>query len=358
MWYGNLQVGRIAAASGVLFAHAVMHSNTILGIDLGLLTPTLHYYYRGTAIFLFALSGFVLARSLQSGKLGLYVVFRLMRIFPAYWAAVALVMLGRTIAGEPGPPDAKLMLRALFLIPSGKDSEIYHPFYTLGIEWTLMYELFLSMTIVPLAALGRRRGLFLGCTAWLAACLVYQAVAPGALRIFPKPTELPLSAINAPFLFGVLVYFTHERWGRFKTWVLLGGLVMLTSGTLLYPKYDGWSYILEGAGISTIVGYLAAISQIDAKHQLATAGEWSYGLYLLHAPILVLVFSVAAALPDVPRSAGTVLLAGAVAFLLGSVFGEFEWRFYRWIQRRIKNRLDRRVTLRISDPPAPSAKAA
>src|SRR5207302_563460 len=140
--------------------------------------------------------------------------------------------------------------RALFLVPGGKDSEIYHPFYTLGIEWTLVYEVFLSMMIVPLAALGRKWGLYVGAAGWLAACLVHEAVAPGPLHVFPKPAELPLSAINTPFLFGVLAYFTHEHWGRFKVWILLAGVVALTGGTLLYPAVAGWSYILESAGIA------------------------------------------------------------------------------------------------------------
>ena len=112
------------------------------------------------------------------------------------------------------------------------------------------------------------------------------------------------------------------------------------------------------AGIAVFVGYFAAISQIDAKHPLAGAGEWSYGLYLLHAPIVVLVFRVAAEQAWVPRTAGVLLFAGALAFLVGSAFGEGEWRFYRWSQRQIKNRLARRAALRIVDAPAPPAKAA
>ena len=78
-----------------------------------------------------------------------------------------------------------------------------------------------------------------------------------------------------PFLFGILVYFTHENWGRFKVWVLLAGVVATTGGTLVYPAMPGWSYILESAGIAVLVGYLAAISQIDAKHPLAD-GPWVF----------------------------------------------------------------------------------
>ena len=343
MWYGNLQVGRIVAAAGVLFAHTLIHGKNILGVDTGLLGPVSDYYIRTTIVFLFVLSGFVLAHSLQSGSLGSFVGFRLLRLFPAYWAAVAVVMLGRSLAGEPGPPETKLLLRAIFLIPGSHDGPGYHPFYTLGIEWTLVYELFLSMAIVPLAAVGRRWGLGVSSAVWVAACLAYQAVNPTTVPVFPTPAQLLLSPVNVSFLLGVLVYLTHHRWGGLRVWVLLGGVVALTAGMLPAASAPGWSYVLQSVGAAALVGFLTTGRQLEPKHPLAVAGEWSYGVYLLHVPVLVLLYRLVAERGLFPPTVGLLIFGGATAFAVGAVFGEAEWRTYRRVRRAIKARFTPRT---------------
>jgi peptidoglycan/LPS O-acetylase OafA/YrhL len=333
MRYSNLQAGRIAAATLVLVCHASFYGRYVLNVDDPLDGAASAYWFRTTVVFLFALSGFVLAHSLQRGSLRSFVCFRLLRLFPAYWAAIALVVLIRSLTDIEQPFETKRLLKLLVLWPDGrKQLNVLH------VEWTLVYELFLSMAIVPLAALGRRRGLGLGCGLWLAACLVKWMLAPSAEPAWlPRGADLPLSLVNVPFLLGVLLYFGQSRFagGATRTAAIAVAALALTGGAALAGASSGASYLLQSIGAALGVSLLATGRQIASEHPLARAGDWAYGVYLLHVPVLLTFFTLAGRSGWVPATGSLVLFAGVLAFTVGAAYGAAEWAAYRGLRAKL-----------------------
>ena len=290
MRFTNLQVARIVAASLVLVFHAAYYGQYALGVPNPLGSPAAAYTFRTTIVVLFALSGFVLAHALQRAHLGAYFGFRLLRLFPTFWAALALVLLLRWATATEHPVTAKGLLRLAVLWPEGrKQTSVLH------VEWTLFYECFLSLVLIPLAATGRRRGLRVGVSVWLGLCVLRQLVFPVAEPIWhARWVDLPLSIVNVPFLVGVLVYFSRDWLAERRRAVLTGGVVALVLGGVAVPVASPWSYVLQGVGAALAVGFWATGRQVEADRLRVRAGDWAYGVYLLHAPLLVVLFTLAA----------------------------------------------------------------
>ncbi len=212
MRYTTLQAGRFVAAIAVLVYHIACHGRDILGFESNLTRPVPTYYFRTSVIFFFALSGFVLAHGIQTASLRRFLSSRLLRLFPSYWLAVALVWFVREMAVRPLPCDFKSVIYALTLYPAGPGSAAY----ALGIEWTLVYELFLSLALIPFAAISRRWGLGLGTAIWLAVIFGKTIANSGTMFLpFPKSTEISFSVANVAFLLGVLGYLLHKSSQKF-----------------------------------------------------------------------------------------------------------------------------------------------
>jgi peptidoglycan/LPS O-acetylase OafA/YrhL len=282
----------------------------------------------------FALSGFVLAHALRSGSIRAFVGLRLLRLYPAYWAACALALAAHFAVGTRPPRwdefayagNWRTVWLPITLLPPGPTAARY----VLGPEWTLVYEVGLSLALAGIAAVaGRRRGLGVVVTVWLVLCVGKQAGAPVVYNgpIPPRLADWPLSVANVPFLLGVLAYLTLPRWGGFRRWAPLAAAAALVGAAAVPILQTGWSNVLQGLAAALAIGWAATGRQIRADHPLAMAGDWSYGVYLLHAPVLIVFFALAA--PHLPPTAALVVIGGLVALAIGSAFGAAESAGYR-----------------------------
>jgi peptidoglycan/LPS O-acetylase OafA/YrhL len=359
MRYENLQCLRAAAAAAVVLAHAPVYGRDRLGTPAEL-TAVEGWFTSGLAVVtFFALSGFVLAHALRSGSLRAFLGFRLLRLLPAYWVAFGLVLavhlsLGTLLPfGWKGLPYALRFPEfwsAVFLVPAGPGGAMY----VLGVEWTLVYELCLSFAVGVLAVAGRRWGLGIGAAVWLALCLWKQAVAPVGYNApqLPRPAEWPLSAANVPFLLGVLAYLTHHRWAAFRQWVPVAAALALASAGVVPAAHGGWATILQGAAAALTIGYLASGRQAAADHPAVVAGDWSYGVYLLHVPVLCVFFSLSARHGWFPPTAAAVVFGGVLAFSIGAAYGAAESAAYRRIRAALSRRAARATAARLAEQPA------
>lgn len=357
MRYDNLQCLRAAAAAAVVLAHAPVYGRDRLGTPADL-TAVEGWFTSGLAVVtFFALSGFVLAHALRSGSLRAFLAFRLLRLLPAYWVAFALVLavhlsLGTLLPfswkGLPYALKWREFWSAVFLVPSGHGGAMY----VLGVEWTLVYELCLSVGVCVLALPGRRWGLGIGATVWLAMCLVKQAIAPVGYNApaLPRLVEWPLAAPNVPFLLGVLAYLTHHRWGTVRQWVPVVAALAFSAAAVVPAAHGAWATILQGAGAALVIGYLATGRQTAADHPAVIAGDWSYGVYLLHAPVLCVFFSLSARHGWVPPTPAAVVFGGVLAFSVGAAYGAAESAAYRRIRAALSARAARAAL-----PAAPAA---
>lgn len=339
----------------VLVFHVAYHAHDQLGLATSLIEPIPAYWFRTSIIFFFALSGFVLAHGLQSATLRSFLASRFLRLYPAYWVVAATVLIVREVAGRQLSFDNKGLWYAFILWPAGPNRSAY----SIGVEWTLVYEVLLSVALIPFAALGRRWGLGIGAGLWLTAIVAKVIVDNGQVfRPFPKLAEFPLSALNIAFLLGVLAYLAQHWLPRRRAAlpVLAGGAMW--AGSRFETSAIGWSILLQSVGTVAAVGYFVSGPQLSAKNRLVRAGDWSYGIYLAHVPVMTATFAIIATYSWPIAGLPAAVLGGVFALIVGSAYGSAEWRIYRRLRSSTKKPSASPATLPMAFPPVAVPRAA
>lgn len=258
--------------------------------------PLRHYsggfmdFGRFAVVIFFAISGFLVTPSLlRSGKVVDYAVHRSMRIFPGLIANVALtiLVLGPILTTEPllsyfrDPQTYRYAKNILTLVVNYLPGVAAHNGTQLSINgslWTLHFEVLcyiLLGLIGALGVLGRRNYVLV---LWCASYAIYVAI----WTIPPFAAALPgrFSTFMNLFVYfgcGVLLYLFRERI-PFSTAMACAAVALLLlalpmgGGPLAMPVC--LPYLMVFWGLSDLPG------KVPLKHDL------SYGIYLIHAPVL------------------------------------------------------------------------
>jgi peptidoglycan/LPS O-acetylase OafA/YrhL len=321
MRFNNIQVLRLFAATCVVLYHLGVHAPNLIGVGRGwLLTPLIVGF---PVPLFFAVSGFVLTHAVQNASTGRFLAARILRLYPGYWLALAATLvimrsgtwteLQRWLIYFVTPEQVALW-------PSGGRTEVL---YFLGVEWSLVYEVFLSLALTVLAAFGSRRVLPLLTTGWLA-FLIAKAIAwPNAyFDQFPHWSMIALSGFNVPFVLGVLAYYVKDadrRWAWAVVPLVLS--LLYVNSTVLLGREENWIYWgLAGAGT---VWLATKLPQLPDRNPLVRLGDCTYGLFLFHVPLMFSVLYPASRLGGVGND-WILLLAGSVAIIGGLCFGRVE----------------------------------
>jgi peptidoglycan/LPS O-acetylase OafA/YrhL len=307
---------RAVAATYVLLHHTFLtvYPQAPAGGMMGSSTHWLEYGDYGVTLFI-VVSGYSLMLSPLGNGLrlrgGVTTFFRrrLMRIVPAYWAALVVsTILSLTVLSAwtgthwdvsiPVTWDA-VVVHALLLQDFSGAAGINHVFWSVAIEWHI-YFLFPLLLL-----LWRKRGMW-----WTTAVIVVVSTAVALL----VATMLPPWSGDPAFLlwFNYLGCFTL---GAAAARISRNDGVVMIRGTLRRPNW----LLLTGAGIAvTALGHHFAYSRaLDTtlfgitatlllvalstgqiswlrwmlqRRPLVWVGIASYSLYLLHAPIIQLVW--------------------------------------------------------------------
>jgi peptidoglycan/LPS O-acetylase OafA/YrhL len=317
--YTNIQFLRVAAALGVVLFHLGCHAPALVGLDPAAFR---HPLLAGFPVPLFfAVSGFVLTHALQTAPPGRFLLARFLRLYPGYWLALAgvvLLMWLRVYTEQHRWAIHSTGVSTVTLWPAGAGRVLYF----IGVEWSLVYEVFLSTILAAFGLFGRRAVPALA-GVWLAALAVKMAVRPGyGFDTFPHWSRIALSGHAVPFLLGVVAYQLRgagRRWG----WAVgpaVVGLLYLNCTRPLDPE-RGWA--VWGLAAAGLVWLAVALPQSSGENRLARLGDCTYGLFLFHVPLMLAVFYPAARLGWGGRWE-VVWLAGAVAVAGGLLFGRVE----------------------------------
>ncbi len=324
---------RAYAALWVMFFHvnAIVGPKRLTFTGLGLsfdVTPLITIGWVGVDLF-FVLSGFLLTTHLlerwqhrERGEL-MRQYFRalLLRVFPAYWAQLAVLLSVAVVARGGGMPawSADLPLHALMLHNlSERTSFAINPVY-----WTLPIE-FAFYLCLPLIARFLAAGERMDArAAWrrLAGIVAVVIAATWAYRyaVFHAYSG---SAVNT------IVWATSQIPGTIDQFMigsataagyrLLGGG---SSGNL--PQPAGWrSTALLGAGVA---GVIAMMYFLDRVHDYYWAGHWS--LFVWHTITAGFIACVILAIV-VPGPVARLVFENPVALFLGTIsYSIYLWHF-------------------------------
>jgi peptidoglycan/LPS O-acetylase OafA/YrhL len=325
----GLQALRGMAASSVVIYHAAHYTNARLN------SPWLeeifngNFGYYGVLIF-FVLSGFLMESAVQRYSPGKFLLHRLARLYPTYWALFFCIYLAQTVRLRSFD---SIPWASLSLLPLGPRVA------PLGVEWTLLYEVFFYGVCTLLCF--RPRLFWWVLLVWSAIVLdaIFQHNQFGTV-MQPTPAQIPFSLWNLGFICGGLAGSINRRLqlpDPAQLWLI--GLAMFLLSFILGPATR---IFLAGPGIACIVIALTRWPAADAAPPaglpmriLVLLGEYSYGIYLIHVMSIAIVLQYVPTTFD-PLHVYTAMLG--VGLAAGIAAGMLDVALYQWLKAWIDSR--------------------
>ena len=356
------------AALGVLVLHTWMFSyGDLHRPPKGFLDLVFGELRLGVQLF-FVLSGFLIFRPFVAAaldgtrgpRLTRYVIRRAARILPAYWAALAGSFLLLRHLGHPMQIDVGQLPKFLLFAQNQFDDTIRHLDPPM---WTLAIEVSFYVTLPLAGALALRLGAHRNRQAALALAVVAGGLLSTVLAVqHAWPETLSTSLLPHLVEFGAgmtAAVLLHRRTlsRPTATVTLLAGAALIIINSVWHAKGLGSqsSRSLVGdapgiAGIALVLGALVA-SPIRATVLSRGPARWlgtiSYGVYLIHFPVIVFLRETERWPDTLPRQ----LLAVMAITLPAAAFSWFaiERPAVRWAQR-----ITTRGRTPVPDAPAPA----
>ena len=270
---------RGVAALSVLIYHTTLRYPRFmldLPMDGGDFLPGLTQEEAGTVpvLWFFIISGFVITWTVGRCRAPMdFVVSRVTRLYPAFWAALAVSAALLWLAPLPGPVLTlpRLLMNLTMLQEYVGVASID------GVYWSLTVELLFYVYALTLFAVGLWRYVHLAAFAWAAACLAWVVLTHAGVGVPWRVQQLLTLQYGPFFAAGMALYRLWRQetpgWGA-ATLVLCAAAVLLQ----LRPVPAATCVLAAAAiGLSAEgrLGWLAA-------RPLLWLGAISYPLYLCH----------------------------------------------------------------------------
>lgn len=337
----SIQLLRGVAALLVVIAHSIDFGlEADPGWDAAASPDLTNFGAFGVDLF-FVISGFVMAFSVEGKNgprdAGRFLALRWARVAPPYLLITA-ALVAFVIARGGGLPTLQSVLNTVLMVPIFDQGNYDLP--PLSIGWTLSFEFTFYLLIAGLLAV--RRGQHVG---WVGAFIVGLVAIDQAIPDKPFLLAWVSNPIMLEFSLGICAYLIWRRVNvrQARPWLLaLGGLSVAILAVQIITGYGGVSeagYTLTGAGsLERVVRwgapaagvFLAALALREPASSATwragrALGDWSYSLYLIHIPVLMVTAFLARRLTvEVP---GWVL-AAAIMLAIAASFA-----YYRLVER-------------------------
>ncbi|MBY6060272.1 acyltransferase [Microbacterium esteraromaticum] len=341
---GGLDALRGLAALAVFICHAAAYWGG-LGLPR-IVSSATQVGAHGVDVFI-VLSGFVLTLPLvaqgRSLNVGQFYGRRMWRIVPAYWTALAIaavLALGPTwdlvVAEQASARDLLLHVFAIQTVFPSNLGAINGSLWSVSLE-ILLYLLF-PLLIVLLHRFGGTAlvlaAIALSFSTWWVGSQLSSGDALDAF--FSSSHTLPIRLVQ--FVMGMVLAMVLMRPGataldptrRNRTLAMLATgattLAAVTASTLNVPP--GINLTLWGTCGAALVWLFALFAHSPVVRTLDKAGTRSYSFYLMHQPIVLLMWPIIAVLPG--NSVVVLLYGGVLALVLVCLAAE---ALYRLVER-------------------------
>ena len=211
------------------------------------------------------------------------------------------------------------------------------------VEWSLVYEVFFYAVLGVVWIFRSMRVLLIVCGVWVAAIALAGIVAPGwATQRLPTVAQIPVSALSLPFIGGVFAYALLPRITPVAQRLLLPIALVAVIATMMLIGHREWvSFACAVWSVALVLFAATRSTTQDAapSSPWVRGGDWSYGLYLLHVPVITITLALIGA-TAIPWPILLPLL-GALAMTIGLVYGFVESRAYRRLKALVPRRRNR-----------------
>jgi exopolysaccharide production protein ExoZ len=324
--YNNLQVLRAVAATFVVLYHSQHYLQVFVGPSVVANVFNDNWGFYGVVIF-FAISGFLMGGLVHRDDAWTFILHRIVRIYPPYYAAAAVSI--ALLYFMPWQPVIDKM--GMTLVPGFAPG-------TVGIEWTLVAETTFYIVLFALSFFGLAKWIDCFAGAWLAAILITTLFMPAWQEpINPPAVTFLLSSMNIAFAAGLLLPRLMKTTSMVPMTFLFGvplAMVTIHSEAATIRWVGGLSSVL-------LVGCVTQLPQIKGANWLSRLaikfGDWSYATYLVHCTILWLLFQAFAGYRYPTRIWFLSLVLVAVATCL---FGTLDVAVYRLLRKWVNGARD------------------
>jgi peptidoglycan/LPS O-acetylase OafA/YrhL len=321
-----LDYGRLLAALSVMAFHYFFNGIRNGKIETITAVPELSavaaYGYLGVHFF-FMISGYVIFFSASGRRASEFLVSRAVRLFPAFWIAVALTSAcAMLLAGPSMAVTPRQVLVNLTMVPA-----LFGAPYVDGVYWTLQLELTFYALVLLVLLMGLRERLATLALAWPVAIL--------AVTLTGRSWVPLLGGFYAFFAAGAVLAAAHDRRGPLP---ILAGLLcawLCVSAAVLEAAAasgSGISYsaVVVGAVVLLMFAFFMILNT-QAGHALRLpgarlAGALTYPIYLVHAHIGYMLLTRLG--NDSNRRLVYPLVIAIVLLLAGAV---------HWAERRLRS---------------------
>lgn len=291
----SLQILRFFAAALVLLSHI---EGRLIGFSerFHISVYTIGFSGRFGVDIFFVISGFIMGwlslRAFgQPGAPRRFILDRITRIVPLYWACtLANVCLALLAASQGDPARANVptlddVVKSLFFIPFLDERGMHRP--VLGQGWTLDFEMMFYYVFSICLLLRRPWGL----VALNASILGIYAL--GLLDGLPISIDILSDPIILEFLAGVTLSLVRERKGLVLPIRATTSLLLITIGlTTLFNRNNELRLLINGVVATFLVAVCVLGPSVKAglvSRAFEKFGDWSYSLYLTHGFVLLFV---------------------------------------------------------------------
>jgi len=324
-------------------APALRLGTGMLAIDF---TPLVASGWFGVDVF-FVLSGFVLTQqalasdhlasrdTVRGQRYGAFLTRRILRVFPAYYACLTVLLLFPAFRGAPQVPAPSMPDLALHLVMMHNAVSSYLPTIN-GVFWSLPFEwqFYLVMPLLALPVLrGHAKVLLLLALATSLAARIY-IIRSGNERMLE---QLPVRIDEFVVGMAAASFAQDERAVRHRGAIFWSGFALLFAvatyfGIRRIPWWtpDAWptvrSWCVTGGTALMLVGLArgARTGTVALGNPIAVwLGEISYSIYLWHVPVTAYLYYRTTwldALRVVPLARPIVAMTGAIAVSAASYY--------------------------------------
>ncbi len=311
-------------------------------------TP-LHALWAGAeaVMLFFVLSGFVLSMPFLRGDVpvGSFLIKRVLRIYPAYWAACSLAFVCRAVIGDSSPlHGVSDWFNGIWSSPV-TPAYAWHQYLLVGswdngdlfpVVWSLVHEMRISL-LFPLSIVP---GIRYAARLAVAAVPVAYVTGAGALfvsrRLLHGTTDYADTLVYVPaFLLGAGLAYYHVALVRL--WSGLGvaakAVVLLLAVSAYTLRYWCWPHSVASVWIGGFTAMLACCVYIIAAlggrwigaalclRPLVVLGDWSYPVYLTHT--IVLTTMVRTLWPRLPAAWAILPVSFAITLCLSMLMHRY-----------------------------------
>lgn len=334
---------RVLLALMVLDLHYGFYRDLVAPHIVALLGPLAWLNDGAIAVFgFFILSGYLVADMLEKryplrgvGDFGHFLLGRIARIYPLYW-----LVLGVWLILRPQPlPAPGALLANILLFPYGlwaffMDQQRTGPLFSylaLVPAWTLALDLVFYPVGAVLVAGRRWLPLWLGIGLALLLIAAWQAPA-GVGKVAYAAWHFRFWTTAGPNLLAFVLGLAMRLWGKAlprPPWAVFTALL-----ALMYVAYLPWGLGNYGATLLSLAALLWLVHHLAGAGRgpyEALLGNATYAVYLVHVPVLLLLWAHWGG--GWPVRVWAVLLSGALAlFLAVAVEGPLEHLRHKWLR--------------------------